>query len=1489
MYKIKLSPYHKIFYNEWLLNQGCSKYNIAFDQTLSFNLDIKRLNHSLHRLVSDYLIINSHIKQIDGEVYWVKNSKIIELEYFDSSYNHESIFNYVSAPFEVETNALYRFAIFAQSDGNYRFIVVMHHLIIDGNSFNTLINTISNYYNSSTYKINYSLSEQEDILTTSSKLFNTQLELFSLQHKIFWNKKLSGTEPIDLRWAKSESDIDQIKGYKFNFNAQEIMSKLACIVKQLDITIYIYSQCIFALLLYKYTNQSEIAISYPITIKEHVPLISGAQINTNIIVYSFKPTTTLIDLFNQSTQFIKESKAIGIRASHYPINYIMDKLNKNLLNVMFAYTNLKKASLTFNEVEVIKINSDFNIDLPTTIILELEEYNSSMEFRMRYNISDIDENIIANFISQYQHVFLKILDDLSSGIINKPLREYSILSNDEYNEIIYKKNNSIMPYKPNQNIPKLFEEQVLKTPNNIALVYEGKSITYTELNIRSNQLAHYLITKCDLKNNDLVALCLDRTEYTVISILGVLKAGCAYLPIDINSPPKRVSYILKDASIKVLITNNYRYESMHNIINQIIKPHEISLPSKNTRKQCDPVNYAQLFDNEILLIAIDDYNWQEKLNQQLANNPDINIGSNNLVYVMYTSGTTGIPKGVMLEQLSVTSRVLDMIQKTGITSISKYLFKTNYAFDVSFSDIFMTLLSGASLYITKFVFDIHEIHSLIVKNGIDICHFVPSQLEVLHEFPLKKDIFDRLQIINVSGEKFSKSLIFKSPSIKYVNYYGPTETGEVSCDITDPKNQLSEHLELETIGYPLTNSKLYVLDDCLNPLPIGAIGELYIGGASLARGYINQANKTLEKFIANPFQTDKEKTYNDNSRIYKTGDLVRYLPSGNLEYIERIDSQIKMHGFRIELDEISAKLSNYSNIKHAVVLIQDGQTKIGNNQAYLIAYYVSDNKLDEELISNYLAQELPEYMIPNVFVHLEHLPLTTNGKLDKQALSKIHIVAHTDDYIAPKNHLEQKICSMYADILKLEVDKISANANFFKLGGNSILAISLTFKLQSYLIVNVNDIFEYKTPSKLAQFLVPATNNLIDRLERIKLMYLELPINKKSDYIKIKQQRTKYQQNIRSFTFEKKIRGTSRILLTGATGYLGCHILYQLLSTTNHLLYLPIRASSKELSHTKLYHKFKFYFNIDLSIYSNRINIFPADLSKNNLALDKPEYDNLVNKIDSIMHCAAAVKYYGDTNTFYAENVQATINLLDLAKLTLNKDVHYISTIGVLTHKRISDYNYNLFTEDILDFSHANLDSIYTKTKYEGELVAIKYREFGVKTNIYRIGNLAINLNTRKTQENIEDNAFFQCVKTVLNLGMIPKELDMVEISPVDCTALAITLLFNQEKLLNQVYHLFNPKKYSLSKIFKNSKRIKIVSLSTFIEAITAQLANNIDIHQIELFVLHQWGLQPDINNLAERIIFQDKTKHILDQLNFKWTNITRRMSYISNIFNIIR
>ncbi|MEN9946673.1 MAG: hypothetical protein RLZZ293_1059, partial [Pseudomonadota bacterium] len=792
--------------------------------------------------------------------------------------------------------------------------------------------------------------------------------------------------------------------------------------------------------------------------------------------------------------------------------------------------NIKHSTHHFNQLSINKLSPD--LELANLIQLnQLNLVNNSIvilnDFYQRHDehlysdiaiiIGEVSINPSSNTIFCYQNNILEIhylatdsllIQAIYQSLINlnqiqdKSLRlpQLPLLNEIDYQQIIHDWNNTIQDYPANKTIQQLFEEQVAKTPDNIALVFENIRLTYAQLNARANQLANYLRERYQIQGDDLIALCLDRSELMLIAVLGVLKAGGAYVPLDHSYPDERISYILADTKAKVLISNQINQDKLLKIIDNLT------------------------YDLRPELALIDVLELAKKLLSYPTQNLDLNITSNNLAYVIYTSGTTGTPKGVMIEHSGAAIIILDMIKINDFNQNTHYLFKTNYIFDVSFSDIFTVLISGGSLYITKNSFDLEEIEYLIDTYKINSAHFVPSQLDIFLDD--NADIVKQITHINVSGEGFNKRLLERTNQVKVVNYYGPTETGEVTYEILvnfDPDNSSC------TIGKPIANSTTYILDHQLQPLPIGVIGELYIGGAGLARGYMNLAELTAERFIANPFQTKEEQKQGINARLYKTGDLVRYLADGNIEYIGRNDFQVKIRGFRIELSEIENQLAKLDQVKQVTVLALDY-----NGSKQLVAYYVADNMLNHDEMLNQLAQVLPDYMLPSMLVYLKTLPLTINGKLDHNECRNLFHNLTTnkqngDIELEQYSDEEQKIITIWAELLKRDISSLKMKDNFLLSGGSSLLIAKLILELKRKLNFSLN-MFEIISEPTLINLLSlyngqkPVTNLAEDLAQ---------------DY-------QEYSQFNVSDNLAPLNNNIQVILITGASGFVGRNTLSQL-------------------------------------------------------------------------------------------------------------------------------------------------------------------------------------------------------------------------------------------------------------------------------------------------------------------------------------------------------
>ena len=708
-------------------------------------------------------------------------------------------------------------------------------------------------------------------------------------------------------------------------------------------------------------------------------------------------------------------------------------VNTDMLSNGFDYLENHLTQVQKNCFTTVKdFGYRYNLQLLTDIAITIGEVASTDQHKITIKIQG-DGKLTLDGDSAYQLQINSIAESIKTvfdeKITTKDLKHISLLNKAQYQQIVYDWNKTEKDYPKNKTIHQLFEEQVLKTPNNIAVVYENTKLTYQELNNKANQLAHYLIQNYNIQPDDLIALYLDRSEQMIIAMLGVLKAGGAYVPIDTNYPDEQIKYILNDAKVKVVLLDDKYNDKLWQITERMAS-----------------------------IVSIRDKKIQDVLP---TTNPNVYMVSRSLVYVMYTSGTTGKSKGVLIEHRSVVNYVMYLINHNELNSSSIGSQYSTFSFDALVIEVYPILLVGGTLCIILHddKLDLLKINSFFLKNRITYAFLPPKVAESYFDF-------ENNNLVNliVGGEKLEKTTI---QTYRIINAYGPTEATVQSTAfvINDIRNSIP-------IGKPINNVKCYVVDDNLEILPTGVIGELMVGGECLARGYLNRPDLTTEKFIANPFQTEEEKLQNKNGRLYKTGDLVRWLPDGNLEYIDRNDSQVKIRGYRIELGDIESKLLNYPDIKQAVVIAKERILEQTSDK-YLLAYYVADKKLDETKIQDYLATRLPEYMLPRMLVHMDKLPLTVNGKLDKKALPEPKFV-NSYNYVAPETQLQSQIIKVWSHVLGIPEESISITDSFFSLGGNSILAINLVAKLSKInecKNIRVVDIFKHTNIEQL-------TNNL---------------------------------------------------------------------------------------------------------------------------------------------------------------------------------------------------------------------------------------------------------------------------------------------------------------------------------------------------------------------------------------------------------------------------
>ncbi len=937
--------------------------------------------------------------------------------------------------YDLSSVSLFRIYLIKEKEDSYRCIFSNHHAIMDGWSSSIFLSYIHDTYENLRANKLPALEKNNSYDFVQEYLQNHQKD-----HQDYWQGYISKIEDKgDLNGLLSEiAKKDSVKLSHYN-HVQDSKTKtlqirndlyqnLKSLGKEEGITLNAICQYAWHKILNIYGGAKHTIVGTVVSGRnvevDNIENAVGLLINTLPLIVDHD-NRDIIDSIRKIQSDINE---INIR-SNIELSSLQ-KEGKRLFETLFVFENYPEPKLDdYKELRIRFKEGLEKSDYPLGILAY--EENNSLVITLQYASELFDKETILEILSLMERLLEQIIST----------QDVHYLSNEQYKQIIEEWNDNSADYPQDKTIDNLFTEQVLKTPNNIAVTYRDINLSYDELNCEVNRLAHYLRQECGLKDNDFVSIYIDRSHYTLISILAVLKAGCAYVPIDPNYPDARIDYILQDSRSKLIITNE---------------------------------KYQKKFSSGNNILLIDDEATVRKLHVQSSANPTSYTDSSNIAYLIYTSGTTGNPKATIINHISVVNYIYNINSHIGISEYDKVDYSTSLGFDLTVTTTICPLsLGGQIIVYDGDVKDLDLYTEHLIKNNINFIKLTPSYFELL---------IDNLYLMNlekviVGGEKFCHAILEpldrkQYRSLKIYDEYGPTESTVGVC-----VSQIYPDSTV-TIGKAYNNNKLYVLDNGLQPLPIGAVGELYIGGVCLAAGYLNNIKLTEEKFMFSPF--------NKNERIYKTGDLVRYLRNGQLEYIGRKDNQVKIQGYRIELGEIESILSHYKEIKRAIVIVSEQ----GHNK-YLAAYYVSNISVHEDELIGYLKQKLPEYMVPNYFIHLTEFPLNINGKIDQDKLPTPEI--KQCNYLSPRNELETEISAFYSKVVRIPTEMISINDDFFKLGGNSILAIKLVSKINNLYQSNLRvvDIFVNRTVQSLA-LRIAQTKNIYQAIVKLNYTY-ELP------------------------------------------------------------------------------------------------------------------------------------------------------------------------------------------------------------------------------------------------------------------------------------------------------------------------------------------------------------------------------------------------------------
>jgi amino acid adenylation domain-containing protein len=1047
---------------------GTYAYNMPMLFKLASSIDINMLSKSIKSIIDRHEVLRTVIREDNnGNSYqevldrkrvqdFVINKVISNsIEEFEKKLDEE-----VSYIFDLSNE--YPIRVWIHEVDNKRYLsIVIHHIAFDGWSLDIFLTELFEFYkhySSNQYPlplIELPIQYKDYAIWQKNYLNGKRLE----EQLKYWQSKLENYEELNLVTDKPRPNQIEYRGKYIHFElSKELSDKIRNICKKLDVSLYSVLLSGYYLLLRVYSNQNDIVIGTPVANRHYYQIadLIGLFINLLGLRVKINPDMIIEDFIKLVGNEIKEAQIY----QDLPFEKLVSELKVNkdssrhpIFQVLFSienFGNSARENRRLEDISKLMEPYDTSIGIHKTAKFDISTFIYDSEDVLKgsfnYATSLYEEKTICKYIQTY----IQILECIGEGVCNdykynkSKIKDIEYLGKEEYERIVYEWNKTDKEYDINRKITEAFEEWVTIQPDSIAVIYDEFRITYSELNKRANKLAHYLIDNYKLRGDELVALCLDRSENMLVAILGVLKAGGAYVPIDPSYPDERIRYILEDTESKVVIANGM---------------------------------YKQRLDNitKTPIIAIDDLTFWKQIFSYSSSTPKVSSTYRNLAYVIYTSGTTGNPKGVMIEHIAYTSTIKaakDMYFNYSI-ALSTYSI-TNYVFDIFGLEYGLPLLSGGSVEIGTSNFRV------LNCKDYNFIQITPSLCQI------KIDSLNNLSCTKllIGGEKLNekllKKLLFKQA--KVVNVYGPTETTIWSSG--KEYNELRDD-NVSSIGLPFINEKAYVLDKNLNPVPLYAIGELYIGGIGVGRGYWNNAVFTAEKFVANPFISEEE--YNDkkNLRIYKTGDIVRFIGNGEIEYIGRNDSQVKINGYRIELEEIGKAISSYPGISQAIAILKrNGKDK---DISYVVGYYVSEVELDSEEIISDISNRLPQYMLPKTLVHLKSLPLNVNGKLDINKLPDPEF-KDLDKYIAPRDDVESKIALIWSEILNIPVADIGIYHDFFTLGGNSILAIKLISILnrEFHNLLKVVDIFIYRNISTLkSRILDKRDNKLIVKLNNL--------------------------------------------------------------------------------------------------------------------------------------------------------------------------------------------------------------------------------------------------------------------------------------------------------------------------------------------------------------------------------------------------------------------
>jgi amino acid adenylation domain-containing protein/thioester reductase-like protein len=1351
-----LSHNQKSIWLIYKLNPSSTAYNVLFAARILSPLNIQALRNAMKTLLTRNPILRTVYGDLYGEPVQIIQKEFtvafeqINAARWDRATIHRALLTESHLPFDLEKGPVFRAKLYTVSSREHYLLLCFHHIAVDGWSIDLILRQLVETYEGAT-GIGLLSPESELQYTDFAKWQLDTLSGYDGERMwSYWQRQLEGRSPIlNLFSDYSRPPVQTYVGTSYFFSIPESTTeKLNSLAKEERTTLYSVLLSAFYTLLHYYTSQEDIIVGSPVACRNklEVEKMIGYFVNSMPLLGDLSGNPTFRSLLVRVRRMILAALA----HQDYPFSLIVEKLGierdpsrSPLFQTMFILEKAfsmnstssfiigkpgTKLTLGSLDMESIPLQQEIaQVDI-TLVVCEDERHLTGY---FQYNKDLFTEERIKSMSAHFVKLLKEITDDPELR-----LAELKVLTKEEQRRII-EWNSTDALFPKDKCIHQLFERKVEKLPKALALKHQGRELTYDELNRKANKLSRYLSSQ-GVEVGSIVGICTGRNIEMIVCFLAVLKAGAAYLPIDPSYPSARISYMLSDSTAGLLLTIDSLVESM----------------SEYETESCK-------------LLRVDG-DWAERIESFEDTNLNVSLSSDNLFNIIYTSGTSGKPKGVMVHHRGICNTITWHRREFAENASSRSVQTVAPAFDPVALEIYPFLVAGGSVHIVD-----DEVRSnppkllnWMAENGITHSTLITPIAEAMIDLQLPKDL--KLKVLMVGGDKLHRGFR-KTVPFRFENEYGPSEASIMASHYT-----VSPGIDHPPpIGKPIANTKLYVVNKFLQQLPVGVPGELLIAGEGVTKGYLNRPDLTQEKFVTNPF-VETQGPSNDNERAslaYRTGDLVKRLADGNIDFIGRVDLQVKVRGYRIELGEIEACISQYPSVRENVVIVREDSPGVKRLVGYLI---IDNTRFTMSGLKSYLKSKLPDYMVPSAFVELNIFPLTPNEKIDKKALPP-PTDSHTN-FVPPSNPIEEKLVAIWSRILGHP--ELGVTDNFFALGGHSLSATQLISQIQQEfgLELPLSCIFESPTIAGLAEVLAsedlphlscPDLSLEVDLEETINLQRLPCGNYSQPEFV----------------------------FLTGASGFLGAHLLYDILSTSNAAVYCLIRAQDTNHAMQRLDKIFESY-NIHLDP-NQRARIIPApgDLSQPHLGLMPSLFKSICDNVSVIYHNGSEVNFMYPYASLKPANVESTKEILRIATTTILKAVHYVSTLSVFgseCHNRKED--------DPLPLSTV-VHGGYAQTKWVSEMLVLLASSRGVPTTVLRPGRIT---GHSKTGCCNTDDFFCRFLKGCVQMNAAPEQPGDADMIPVDFVSRAIThiTLHAGAEALGHCYHFSNPHSFSWPQLY---------------------------------------------------------------------------------------